>query len=411
MKNFTLALLISLLSFCGSAFPQVTQHDSAIFVKPANEFFDSIETSLNRFYQKSDTNAEPRKAISVDFSQYDAPNSISDFKQYWHNPTISQGNTGTCWDFSTTSFLESEVYRLTGRKMKFSEMYTDYWEYVRKAMGYVRTRGKSKFGPGSEANAVLVDWEEYGIVPEKDYTGLLNGQPFYDETKMYNEMYSYLKSVKAQNAWNPSIVKSTIEAILNHYMGTPPTEIMVDGKEMTPKEYLKNVVSLNLNDYVSLVSFADRPYYEWTEYNVSDNWWHSKDYFNVPLNVFMDAINHAVRSGYTMAIWGDVSEPGIYGNAGIAVIPSWDIPSQYIDANARIFRFYNHTTTDDHGMHLIGYSVKDGKTWYLIKDSDSESRNSDHPGYDFFSSDYVKLKMLGIMLPKSAIPEIVKKMK
>ncbi len=409
MKTFTLAIIFSLVSFCGSAFPQETQHDTAIFVKPTNEFFDSIQTSLNKFYQRKEPKA--RKAISVDFSQYDAPKSVSDFKQYWHNPTISQGNTGSCWDFSTTSFLESEVYRLTGRKMKFSEMYTDYWEYVRKAMGYVRTRGESKFGPGSEANAVITDWEKYGIVPEQDYTGLLNGQPFYDETRMYDEMFSYLKSVKASNAWNPAVVKSTIESILDHYLGTPPKEINVDGKEMTPKEYLKNVVKLNLNDYVSLVSFSDRPYYTWTEYNVSDNWWHSKDYFNVPLHVFMDAINHAVRTGYTMAIWGDVSEPGIYGNAGIAVIPSWDIPSQYIDANARIFRFYNHTTTDDHGMHLIGYTVKDGKTWFLIKDSDSESRNNDHPGYDFFSQDYVKLKMLGVMLPKSAISEIVKKMK
>jgi len=410
MKTITFTLLFMLFSF-GSAFPQVVQHDSLMFVKPTNEFFDSIKSSLDKFYQKMDTTAEPKKEISVDFDQYDAPKSVNDFTQYWHNPPISQGNTGTCWDFSTTSFLESEVYRLTGRKMKFSEMYTVYWEYVRKAMEYVRTRGKSNFGPGSEANAVLIDWKENGIVPEEDYTGLLNGQPFYDETKMYNEMYSYLKSVKAENAWDPSVVKSTIEAILNHYMGTPPTKITVDGKEMTPKEYLTNVVKLNLNDYVSLVSFADRPYYQWTEYNVPDNYWHSKDYFNVPLNVFMDAIDHAIQSGYTMAIWGDVSEPGIYGHAGIAVIPSWDIPSKYIDANARIFRFYNKTTTDDHGMHLVGYTVKDGKTWYLIKDSDSSSRNNQHPGYDFFSSDYVKLKMLGVTLPKSAIPEIVAKMK
>ena len=411
MKTFSLVLVFSLLSFCGSAFPQATKRDSAIFVKPTNEFYDSIMSSLHNFYQREKKTTKFNKVLSVDFSQYDAPKSMSDFKQNWHTPTISQGNTGTCWDFSTTSFLESEVYRLTDRKMKFSEMYTAYWEYVRKAMGYVRTRGKSKFGPGSEANAVLIDWEKYGIVPEKDYTGLPDGQPFYDESKLYYEMYSYLESVKAENAWNPAVVKSTIEAILDHYLGTPPTEIKIDGKEMSPKQYLKDVVKLNLNDYVSLVSFSDRPYYEWTEYNVSDNWWHSKAYFNVPLNVYMDAINHAVRSGYTESIWGDVSEPGIYGHAGIAVIPSWDIPSKYIDANARIFRFYNHTTTDDHGMQLIGYTVKDGKTWYLIKDSDSESRNSDHPGYDFFSSDYVKLKMLGVMLPKSAIPEIVKNMK
>ncbi len=409
MKTLVVALLFSLLTFGGNAFSQNVQHDSVLFVPHENGFFHTIETSLQKFYQRSDT-AVP-KSISVDFSQYDAPKSVSDFTQYWHNPTVSQGNTGTCWDFSTTSFLESEVYRLTGRKMKFSEMYTMYWEYVRKALGFVRSRGHSKFGEGSEDNAVLTDWKDYGIVPEKDYTGLKNGQPFYDDSKLYAELDSYLESVKEDHAWDSTVVEETVKTILDHYLGEPPTEINVDGKEMTPKEYLKNVVKLDLNNYVSLVSFSDRPYYSWTEYNVSDNWWHSKAYFNVPLNVFMDAINHAVRSGYTMGIWGDVSEPGIYGNAGIAVIPSWDIPSKYIDANARIFRFYNKTTTDDHGIHLVGYTVKDGKTWYLIKDSDSGSRNSNHPGYDFFSTDYVKLKMLGVVLPKSAIPEIVNKMK
>ena len=258
---------------------------------------------------------------------------------------------------------------------------------------------------------MLRAWKNHGVVPEKDYTGLLNGQPFHDHSKLFAELDSYLKSVKASNAWNETEVESTVKSILNHYLGTPPEEITVDGKQMTPREYLDQVVKLNLDDYVALVSFSDRPYYSWVEYNVPDNWWHSKAYFNVPLDVFMGAINHAVRSGYTMEIWGDVSEPGIDGHAGIAVIPTFDIPSQYIDASARIFRFYNRTTTDDHGIHLIGYTRKDGKDWYLIKDSGSGARNNTHAGYYFYNEDYVKLKMLGIMLPKSAIPDIVKKMK
>ena len=35
---------------------------------------------------------------------------------------ISQGRTGTCWSFSTTSFLESEAFRITGELHDFSEM-------------------------------------------------------------------------------------------------------------------------------------------------------------------------------------------------------------------------------------------------------------------------------------------------
>ena len=37
-------------------------------------------------------------------------------------PVISQDRTGTCWSFSTSSFLESEIIRLTGKKIDLSEM-------------------------------------------------------------------------------------------------------------------------------------------------------------------------------------------------------------------------------------------------------------------------------------------------
>jgi len=404
MKRFVLISMILLISFSGNSFSQAAHIDTALFVQPKNEFFDSIETSLAKFYHRNDTSTT--RIIRPDFTRFDAPKSVDDFTQYWHNPPISQGNTGTCWCFSTTSFLESEVYRLTKREMKFSEMYTVYWEYVEKALGYVRARGEQEFGEGSQANAVLRAWKNHGVVPEQDYTGLLNGQPFHDHSKLFAELNSYLQSMKAANDWDESAVEGAVKSILSHYLGTPPEKVEVGGKQMTPQEYFKNVVKLNLDDYVALVSFSDRPYYSWVEYNVPDNWWHSKEYFNVPLHDFMDAIKTAVKAGYTMEIWGDVSEAGIDGHAGIAVIPSFDIPSEYIDENARIFRFYNGTTGDDHGIHLIGYTQKDGKDWYLIKDSGSGSRNNTHPGYYFYSSDYVKLKMLGIMVPKSVIPQI-----
>jgi bleomycin hydrolase len=98
------------------------------------------------------------------------------------------------------------------------------------------------------------------------------------------------------------------------------------------------------------------------------------------------------------------------GHAGVAVVPSFDIPSSYIDENARQFRFANGTTGDDHGVHIVGHTEKDGKDWYLIKDSGAGSRNNSHPGYYFFHEDFVKLKMLGFMVHKSAVPDIVSKL-
>jgi bleomycin hydrolase len=151
------------------------------------------------------------------------------------------------------------------------------------------------------------------------------------------------------------------------------------------------------------------------EYKVPDNWWHSTDYYNVPLDVFMEALKKVVRSGYTASIGGDVSEPGFDRMTQCAIVPDFDIPAAFISDDARQFRFSNGTTTDDHGMHLVGYLEKDGKDWYLIKDSGSGSRNNNPDaaefGYYFFSSDYVKLKMMDFMVHKDAVKDLLEKFK
>ncbi|MFH2004747.1 MAG: C1 family peptidase [Bacteroidota bacterium] len=201
---------------------------------------------------------------------------------------------------------------------------------------------------------------------------------------------------------------STVKSIMNHHMGEPPKTVTVDGKQMSPKEYLEKVVKLNLDDYIDIMSLMEKPYYEFVEYEVPDNWWHSKDYYNVPLDEWMKSIKGAIRNGFTVCIGGDVSEAGIEGHAGVAVVPSFDIPASYIDDNARQFRFSNGTTGDDHGIHMVGYTEEEGKDWYLIKDSGSGSRNNTHPGYYFYNEDYVKLKMLSFMVHKDAVREIIK---
>ena len=112
-----------------------------------------------------------------------------------------------------------------------------------------------------------------------------------------------------------------------------------------------------------------------------------------------------------MAIGGDVSEAGYDSWHKVGVIPTFDIPSEYIDENARQFRFSNGTTTDDHGIHLVGYQVKDGKDWYLIKDSGSGSRNTGDKGFYYYQEDYVKLKIMDFMIHKDAVENILKKFK
>ncbi len=388
---------------------QIHKKDKVIFVEKKPGFYQNvIMKSIKELRAKP---VKKSKRLTIDLTGYDLPKSIDEFKYYWHNKPVSQGNTGTCWSFATTSFFESEVYRQTKKKVKLSEMYTVYWEYVEKAKEFVRTRGQSLFAQGSEANAVTRIWKKYGIVPEKDYPRIRGKQKFPDHSQMFKEMYTYLQSVKTDNAWNEKLVLSTIKSILNNYIGTPPQKIIVENKSFTPLQYLHNYLKLNLDDYVDILSYMQAPYFKQVEYKVPDNWWHSKDYYNVPLKDFTKIVKSAIRNGYTMSIGGDVSEPGRIPEKDVFIIPSFDIPSEYIDENARQFRFSNKTTTDDHGIHLVGYMQKNGKDWYLIKDSASSSRDGNNKGYYFMSFDYLKLKIMDFMVHKDAVGNILNKFK
>ncbi len=404
MKIVYLLFVSVLLFLCLS--PLTAQHkDKGIFQEPKNEFLDSIKKESDLFTKKA---TPPARAFKVDFTKIKHPTSTDEFKKQWANDPVSQGLSGMCWCFSTTSFLETEVNRLYQKKIKLSELYTVYWEYVEKARGFVRARGDQNFGEGSESNAVIRIWKQYGIIPGDAYTGKKPGQKFHDHGKMFSELNSYLQSLKTNNYWAENEVIANIKTILNYYLGEPPTSVTVEGKSYTPKEYLAQVVKLNLDDYVEVMSIMQQPYYSWAEYEVPDNWWHSKEYFNIPLDVYMSSLKKSVRAGYTVCIGGDVSEVGLEGHAGIGIIPTFDIPTEYIDENARQMRFSNNTTGDDHGIHVIGYKEMDGVDWYLIKDSGSGSRNNNHAGYYFYREDYVKLKMLGFMVHKDMVTDVLK---
>ncbi|MCG6962613.1 MAG: C1 family peptidase [Acidobacteria bacterium] len=352
---------------------------------------------------------EERPRLRFDTSGIEHPAGPDDFQQVWHFPPVAQYLSGTCWDFSTTSFMESEIKRLTGQEIKLSEMWTAYWEYVNKAKGYIETRGHSEFGQGSETNALTRVYSEHGVVPEAAYKGVLAEDGRVDHSAMERHMKGLLEWCKDNNYWDEDFIVSAIRKIMDETMGRPPENVTWQGATYTPKEFLTKVCQLHPDDYVSLMSTLSVPFWTHGEYRVPDNWWHDKSYVNVPLDVWYATIVNAIKAGESVVIGGDVSEPGYYGKGDIAVVPSFDIPGQFIDQDSRELRFYNHTSTDDHGIHLVGYKNLDGVDWFLIKDSARSSRWGKYSGYYMYRSDYVKLKMLTFTVHKDFIKDVLEK--
>jgi bleomycin hydrolase len=135
-----------------------------------------------------------------------------------------------------------------------------------------------------------------------------------------------------------------------------------------------------------------------------DNWWHEDSYFNIRMEEFLQSVTDATENGYTVCICGDVSEPGYDKYKEVGIIPSFDIPSEHISEDARELRLYNNSTTDDHCIHIVGHYKENDESWFMIKDSGSGGFDGPNKGYRFIHEDYIRLKMMNIMIHKEGAP-------
>jgi len=370
---------------------------------------DSITQAI-RSRQKADAEKkrENRQVFQADFSNVKKPEGLKDFKSYFHFDPVAQYYSGMCWCFTTTSFLESEVKRITGQEIKLSELHTVYYQYVAKARRFIRERGKSLFAEGSESNAVLEMMDAHGAVPAEVYTGLKKYDK-HNHLQMFDDMMDYLNYCKEKDYWEERVIISTIKNIMNQYLGAPPESFEWQGKIYTPLEFKNNVLKINSDDYVEFMSTLSIPFYTQGIFDVPDNWWLDSSYYNIPLDEWYDLILKSIKKGYTVNIGGDVSEPGYVGEEDVAFIPDFIMPQKYINQYSREYGITSGTTSDDHGIHIVGYTKKAGHDWFLIKDSGRGARKGKEElrGYYMWRDDYVKMKMLSFMIHKDVAKNIL----
>jgi len=352
---------------------------------------------------------EKRRDLITDMAGVYPPKSKESFTTFFHFPPVRQYMTGTCWSYSATSFFESEIYRLTRKKIKLSEIWTAYYEFIEKARRFIRERGASHVEQGSEFTSVLEIWKKYGVVPAEAYSGVIIEGEKHDHAMLMKEIKYYLNFVKKNKLWNEEYNLKHVALILDRYLGRPPEEFEYEGKTMTSQEFLAKETGLNLDDYVAVMSTSYFPFFTRQEFRAVDNWWHCKDYINIPLDLWFQIVAQSISSGYTLVLGGDVSEPGKLGMKDIAFIPTFDIPAAYIDQDSREYRIYNKTTADDHAVHLVGHTFVKEKDWFLIKDSGSSSTWGAANGYYFFREDYIRLKMLFFAVHKDMVKDILAK--
>ena len=351
---------------------------------------------------------------------------FKDIKRLDASPVRDQYHSGTCWDFSTSSFLESELLRMGKGDFQLSEMFSVRMDYEEKAFWYVKMHGGMTWGQGGEFHDVLRIFKEYGTMPYDAYPGNFEqpGKP------KLNELEAVLKAmldaiIKNHDGELSPYWKDAVRGVLDAYLGKVPEKFIYKGKEYTAKSFA-SMLGIDPDDYVEITSVTDEPVNGQFVNYVTDNW-HSDLIYNVSLNDLKDVMNNSIDKGYTVAWGADVSEPGFAYKKGVAILPDldWDtivkdkrdtfidnpMKQKEVTPQWRQHEIDNYNTQDDHGMQITGTAEDQlGDKFFIVKNSWG-TKLSNYKGYFYASESYVLAKTTGIMVNKKAIPrDIVKKL-
>ncbi len=352
-------------------------------------------------------------------------------------PVKNQASTGTCWNFATMSFLESEMLRMGKGEHDLSEMYVVRYNYINRMRDNYLRRGRGNLGQGSLSHNVMDVIRVHGLVPESVYSGI----NYDSETHNHRELNRFVNAigqvpVDLRNE-SPEYLE-LVNSLLDIYLGPVPSNFTYEGNNYTPQSFTSEM-GINPDDYVEITSFSHFPFYTKAPLEIPDNWAH-KHFYNVPVDELIEIMDYALHNGYTVNWDGDVSEKGFSHVNGLAINPSVDVsandysttdrarfenmseneildeafkfesPFPEIDVTQEIRQtgYENFTTTDDHLMHVTGIKEdQNGTKYYITKNSWGTERNA-FGGYLNMSESYVKAKTIFIMVHKDAIPSGIK---
>ncbi len=327
-------------------------------------------------------------------------------------PVKNQQYSNACWSFATTSFIETEIFRMQNKEIILSPMFFVYYNYLNQAENYVRMHGQTRFSPGGLTFHLFNVFNNKGCIPELNYSGLPQGYEILDCSDIVYSIKTILDSIvqldKIDSLWQISIIKD-----LNKYMGKAPEEIVYNGDTVSAQAFSSQYCKINPKDYIEITSFSHHPFNEKCFLEVPANWYHG-EYYNLPINEFMMVIDSALYNGYSLVWDGDISEYPLINNNQIDYsINILDLPtelnqSQYINQKLRQKSFDNYTTTEDHLSHLVGIAQdKYGNKYYILKDS--QGANNFLNGYIYLSDSYVKLKTISVLAHREILEKVVKK--
>ncbi len=330
---------------------------------------------------------------------------LDTFKLTGCTPVKDQYMSATCWSFASNSFLESELIKKGKGNFDLSEMFVARYSMKRKIERHLQLKGGNFFTPGGQFHDVVWVMKNYGMVPENIYTGNPKPGLQHDHGNLDTVISHFVKKMLQEGVTklNPRQNKF-VDSVLDYYLGIIKTEFKYNGKTITPKTYLEEILAIDPDDYVEITSYTHHPFY--TKFILEDKYnWTGDAYYNITMDDFSAITDNALKNGYTVGWDGDADDANFNYSEGLAWMPETINDYQKYRQQA----FENETTLLNHMMHIVG-SAKDkyGSKWYYVKNSWGNNTNA-LSGYLFIREDYFKIRTVAIIVNINAIPLSIRK--
>ena len=361
----------------------------------------------------------------------------------------NQESSGRCWLFTALNVLRPKVIEKYDLKdFEFSQNYLFFWDQLEKANLFLEAIIKTCNKPIDDRK---VEWlfkhpvsdggvwnmmpslvEKHGVVPieimpesfNSDNTSMMRRlirRKLREDGLKLRKLHENGKSVKILHKKKIDML-ADIYRMLVICLGTPPktftwrytdkNDSLIVGKEYTPKSFYKEVIQIDLNDYVMLMDDPSKEYYKLYEIE------YDRNRFDSPNWTFINLLVADLKQYAKISILAD--EPMYFScdvgkqlnrDKGFLFLDMYDYESVFgvsfeMNKKERILSFDSGST---HGMALIGIdtSASGQPTKWLLENTWGEDAGNN--GLFTMTDDWFDEYMFRIVIHKQFLPEKVLK--
>ena len=415
-----------------------------------------LQNSREKFYEDRANRVAQRAAVNNGLVEASVDRVEDERNRHTFNIELkekeirNQKQSGRCWMFAALNLMEYKLCRKYNLKgFELSKNYTLFFDKLERCNYFldsiIRTLDEDldgrlvshiltdPMGDGGQWDMIKNIIKKYGLVPSYAMKESVNSSATANLNscltkilRMYaknlRDSYKREKDLEKLKKMQEEYMKKIYD-VLSISLGTPPEkfdfevrnedEEFISDKNLTPQEFLKKHVEVNLDDYISLINAPtkDKPYFKSYTVDFLGNVMELDKvrYVNVPVEVMKDGILKQLKDGEPVWFGCDVAQ-FFYrkgANLDLSTLKIFDLLNVEYDLSKEERLDYKESLMT-HAMVFVGCDYdEENKKINRYKVENSWGKDAGDRGYLVMSDEWFDEYMYQALINKKYLDEKV----